>query len=168
MKLMLNRIKFGLLGLFAAFSLALVVAPVGVSALDCDFDGDGSVSAKESIQCGACEAGTEDCATDPGAQANETLTETISDVINVLSIIVAIISVIMIIVAGAKFVASGGNEQTVKSARSTLVFALIGLVVAALAQILVHFVLNRIVAGNSSPPAPTNQRPGGGPGERPN
>lgn len=71
----------------------------------------------------------------------------ISAAVNILSIVVGAAAVIMVIVAGLKFITSGGDSNRASSARSTLLYALIGVAVAALAQLLVHFVLNR--ASNS-------------------
>lgn len=62
-------------------------------------------------------------------------------VVSILSIVVGVASVIMVIVGGFKFITSSGDSQKAASARSTIVYALIGVAVAALAQVLVHFVL---------------------------
>jgi hypothetical protein len=47
----------------------------------------------------------------------------------------------MIIYAGFRYVSSGGNDDAVKGAKNTILYAIIGLVIVALAQIIVHFVL---------------------------
>jgi hypothetical protein len=49
----------------------------------------------------------------------------------------------MIIVAGLKYIASAGDSNKVSSAKSTLIYALVGVLIAALAQLLVHFVLHQ-------------------------
>lgn len=66
-----------------------------------------------------------------------------SNILSILSIIIGIAAVIVIIVAGLKYVTSGGDASKVSSAKSTLIYALIGLVVAALAQVMVRFVLSK-------------------------
>jgi hypothetical protein len=50
-------------------------------------------------------------------------------------------TVIMIIYAGFRYVTSGGRDESVKGAKNTILYAIIGLVIVALAQIIVHFVL---------------------------
>ncbi|HYH36178.1 MAG TPA: hypothetical protein VD706_01620, partial [Candidatus Saccharimonadales bacterium] len=68
-------------------------------------------------------------------------------VIQILSIIVGFASVVVIIYSGFKYITSGGEQGKVANAKSTLLYALAGLAVAALAQVLVRFVLfqtNRI------------------------
>ena len=65
-------------------------------------------------------------------------------VLDLLSVIVGVVSVIMIVVAGVKFVLSGGEPQQVSGAKNTIIFAVVGLVVAALAQVIVRFVVANI------------------------
>ena len=69
------------------------------------------------------------------------VTNVVHAVVNILSLVVGMIAIIMIIVAGLKYITSGGDSNAVANAKSTLIYALIGLAVAALAQVLVHFVL---------------------------
>lgn len=76
---------------------------------------------------------------------------TIKTAVNVLSFLAGAIAVIMIVVAGVKFVTSGGESNAVSSAKNTLVYAIIGLVVVALAQAIVHFVLNAIINNTVTP-----------------
>lgn len=66
----------------------------------------------------------------------------IKTVINILTAVVGILAVIMIIVAGFRYVTSGGSDEAVKGAKNTILYAVIGLVVVALAQIIVHFVIH--------------------------
>lgn len=68
----------------------------------------------------------------------------ITSLINVLSIIVAIASVIIIMIAGLKFVTSGTNPQDVTNARERVIYAIVGLVVASLAQLIVRFILGKV------------------------
>ncbi len=72
-------------------------------------------------------------------------TGTISAVVSVLSIIVGIAAVIMILVSAFKYITSGGESSKVSSAKTALIYALVGLAVAATAQALVHFVLSNAV-----------------------
>lgn len=67
-------------------------------------------------------------------------------IINVLSIVVGIIAVIMVIWGGFKFITSGGDSSKVTSARNTIIYAIIGLIIVALAQTIVKFVLAKTVS----------------------
>jgi len=68
----------------------------------------------------------------------------ITTVVNILSLVVGIGAVIMIMVGGFKYVTSGGDSSKTGSAKSTIVYALIGLVIVALAQVIVKFVVNAV------------------------
>jgi hypothetical protein len=72
------------------------------------------------------------------------LTAIIKKVITILSLLVGAISVVMIIIGGFRYVTSAGSDKGVESAKKTIMYALIGLVIVALAQVIVHFVLNNI------------------------
>jgi len=63
--------------------------------------------------------------------------------INGFSLVVGVIAVIMIIVGGVKYITSSGDSSNTTSAKNTILYAIIGLVVVALAQVIVRFVLNR-------------------------
>ena len=76
------------------------------------------------------------------ANPETTLNDTIASVVNILSIIVGIVAVIMLIVAGYRYTASGGDASKVAGAKNTFIYAIIGLIIAALSQIIVKFVLN--------------------------
>ena len=83
------------------------------------------------------------CITDEtaGNQVNETVTLAL----NLFSAIVGIIAVVMIIVGGVKYITSQGESSNITAAKNTILYAVIGLVVVALAQIIVRFVLERFV-----------------------
>ena len=65
-------------------------------------------------------------------------------IINTLLSIVGVVAVIMIIVGGFRMVVSGGNEKAVADARNTILYAVIGLIVAVLAFAIVNFVLDSL------------------------
>ncbi len=67
------------------------------------------------------------------------------EIVNILSIIVGIVSVVMIIYGGFRYITSAGDAGRVAAAKSTLIYAVVGLIIAALAQFLVHYVLNKAV-----------------------
>lgn len=77
------------------------------------------------------------------SQAASTVNKLIKTALNILSFIIAVAAVIMIMVGGFKFVTSQGESSNIASARNTIIYAIIGLVVAALAQIIVRFVLTK-------------------------
>ena len=48
----------------------------------------------------------------------------------------------MVIVGGMKYITANGDSGAFASARTTIIYALIGIAIVALAQVLVHFVFN--------------------------
>ncbi|MGH7237633.1 MAG: pilin [Candidatus Saccharimonadales bacterium] len=63
---------------------------------------------------------------------------------NVIAILGGIIAVIMIIVGAIMFAASGGDSKTVETGKNMIVYSLIGIVVIALAYVIVRFVIGRL------------------------
>jgi hypothetical protein len=131
---MIQRLKIAILVLTTSFMTICAPLVLAADTLDCDHP----ATPKIAIQCGACNVNNGDCS----VPAEKTLGDTIKQIINLLSVFAGIIAVIMIIVAGLRFVTSSGNQESIAAARRTILYAVIGLVVIALAQVIVHFVLN--------------------------
>jgi hypothetical protein len=67
---------------------------------------------------------------------------------NVLLFIIGAISVIMLIIGGIRYTVSGGDSAAVTSAKNTILYAIVGIIVALLAFAIVNFVLGSF-AGNA-------------------
>jgi ABC-type sugar transport system permease subunit len=65
-------------------------------------------------------------------------------VANTLIFLVAAVSVIMVIIGALRYVLSGGDSAGTKSAKDTIMYALIGLIVAALSYAAVQFVVTAV------------------------
>ncbi len=100
-------------------------------------------SAKEAACRGLGEAlgGSTNCSEDAGAEIDST----IASIVNILSIIVGFISVLMIIIGGLKYITSGGDSSGISSAKNTVIYAIVGLVIVALAQILVELTVAKVI-----------------------
>ena len=70
----------------------------------------------------------------------------VKTIVSVLSWVIGVVAVIMVMISGFKYITSGGDSNGVSSAKNTLIYAIVGLIIVALAQFLVHFVLNNISA----------------------
>lgn len=68
----------------------------------------------------------------------------ITAAIQILTIIVGVASVVMIIIGGLKYILSSGDSSNVETAKNTILYAVIGLVIALAAQAIVVFVLRRL------------------------
>jgi Type IV secretion system pilin len=64
-----------------------------------------------------------------------------------LLFIIGALSVIMIIIGGFRYVVSGGSQTAVSGAKNTILYAIIGLVVAFVAYAAVNFVLGSLITG---------------------
>ena len=69
------------------------------------------------------------------------LTSLLQLIINSLIGIVGVAAVIMLIIGGFRYVFSQGNEKSVNAAKDTILYAIIGIVVAILAFAIVNFVI---------------------------
>ena len=65
----------------------------------------------------------------------------VGTVINIILFIVGIIAVIMIIIGGIRYVLSNGDASGIQSAKNTILYAVIGLVIAMLAFAIVNFLV---------------------------
>jgi hypothetical protein len=55
----------------------------------------------------------------------------------------------MIVYGGLRYVTSGGSSEGVGNAKNIIIYAIIGLIIVALAQAIVHFVLNAALNNNA-------------------
>lgn len=86
---------------------------------------------------------TPDCTVNK-QESSEKVNEIVALVINIFSWIVGVVAVIMIIYGGFQYITAAGNESKVSGAKNTILYALIGLVIVALSQIIVKFVLGSV------------------------
>lgn len=63
---------------------------------------------------------------------------------NTILYIVGIVAVIMLIIGGIRYVTSGGDSKKVTDAKNTVLYAIIGLVIAFLAYAIVNFVISAL------------------------
>lgn len=113
--------------------------------------------------------GREACGTTNNARINSV----ISTVLNILSLVVGVVAVVMVIIAGLKYITSQGDSASVSSAKNTLLYAVIGIIIVAMAQFIVQFVLARTDVdpnnnGGSSQQTDDNKSPEEGDELKPN
>ncbi len=109
-----------------------VAAPVGRAA---------ALASSDAVCEGAGLAAGGGCAAPAGTP---TVGNTVVRGIQIFVWIVGAIAVFMVIIGGLKFITSGGDPAKTASAKDTILYAAIGLVVVALAQFIVRFVLNKL------------------------
>lgn len=132
---MLKRVKSLLMSL--ALTGAVFVPVLGTAVV-------GAQDIQNNLCAGATLSTSGNCDSASVDQASTTVDSLLTTVINIISLAVGVVSVIMIIIGGMKYITSGGDSGNVSGAKNTILYAVIGLVVVALAQIIVKFVLAKV------------------------
>lgn len=115
--------------------LATVVAPVpAANAADCNTQ---ELSVSSGVDCAK---------TDDQPENLEGQGGVIETVTTVLLFVIGAVSVIMLIIGGIRYTTSNGDQGAVTSAKNTIMYAIIGLIVALLSYALVSFVANQFSA----------------------
>jgi hypothetical protein len=118
----MNKIKLAAISLIAIIGFASFVPSYGVLAAPADEIGNG-------VQ----QAGGDDAGGDlPGF---------IQTVVNILLFLLGAVAVVMIVIGGIKYTTSNGDSSSVTSAKNTILYAVVGLVVAIMAYAIVNFVI---------------------------
>ena len=86
----------------------------------------------------------EDAVTRGDTITNNRVVNTLTRIISVMMFGVGVASVIAIIVGGILYAISAGDPQKALKARNTIIYALVGLAVAVLSQLIITFVLDRL------------------------
>lgn len=79
-----------------------------------------------------------------GDQAAGAVSNRINTAINVVLGMIGVVAVVMIIIGGIQFVTSQGDAARAAKARNTILYSIIGLIVALLAFAIVNFVLTNV------------------------
>lgn len=137
-----SKLVLWLTGLTASMALMLGLAAPLVSAQNAQQQINNGLCTGADLQFTESPSSTS-CASG-GDDATTKLNNLIHTIVNLLSAIVGIVAVIMIIVGGLRYITSGGNDTSVTGAKNTLLYAIIGLVVVALAQLIVRFTLDKV------------------------
>lgn len=122
MKIM-KKLQLTALSLFAAFGIATAV-----------------VTPTYAIELwGACSANS----TDAVCKAKgDQVTPIFQNILSLLLYVIGAIAVVMIVIGGIKYVTSNGDANSIQSAKNTILYSVVGLVVAILGQAIILFVVN--------------------------
>lgn len=85
----------------------------------------------------------EESVKDTGLES-ESLGSAVQPVINIVIFLVGVVAVVMVILGGIRYSTSQGDAGKVKSAKDTIMYGIIGLVIAMLAFAIVNFVLQGV------------------------
>lgn len=128
--------------LFMAFSTAV---PAATYAQEQKQD---KVTPNNAIQSGLCGGSglsltNSSCSNIALGNPQSALNKFITRVVNLFSVVVGIVAVVMIIIGGFRYIVSGGDSSSVTDAKNTILYAIVGLIIVAISQFLVRFVLSQ-------------------------
>lgn len=122
----MKNLKLGLISLMAIVGVAFATPLLVASTV-------GAEGPADAIGDGVKKVG--------GDNAGMSLEDGIKNVVNVLLFLLGAIAVIMIIIGGIRYATSNGDAGAIKGAKDTILYAVIGLIVAILAYAIVNFVV---------------------------
>jgi len=86
------------------------------------------------------------CGSNPDAavcqSTGDDVTNMTQTIISILLFVLGMVSVVIIVIGGIRYATSNGNATQIKEAKDTVLYAVIGLIVAILAYAIVNFVLS--------------------------
>lgn len=115
-------------------SLALVASMIGIA----------GYATQPAFADGISEARSGSKKVKTGGTNSSSVTRLLGTLTNTLLFIAGAIAVVMIVLGGLKYITSNGNADQVKSAKNTIMYAVIGLVVAIAAYAIVGFVIDQL------------------------
>ena len=127
----MNKLKLILAGLLVVPTVALAVAPA--ASAEGDFTLNNGVKSAQG-------EGVGEAASDP-----QTL---VKQFVNIFLFAVGALSVIMLIWGGIRYTTSAGDSNKVTAAKNTVLYAIVGLVIAILAYAIVNMVISKIASGS--------------------
>lgn len=80
---------------------------------------------------------------------SSSLDTNVNNILNAIIGALGIVAVIVIIIGGVTYMTSGGDAGKVKTAKNTILYGVIGLVICVLAFAIVNFVISNII-GNAN------------------
>jgi hypothetical protein len=113
----------------------------------------GTVFAQENVLDPACQVNPSATLCKDNSQTkNQTTTSNklygpsgiLTRIAQIIAIIAGMAGVIMIVIGGLRYVMAAGDANAINTAKNTILFAIVGLVIAAIAQGIVLFVLSRL------------------------
>ncbi|MBR5389256.1 hypothetical protein IK146_01710 [Candidatus Saccharibacteria bacterium] len=68
----------------------------------------------------------------------------VTQIINGALYVIGVLAVVMVIIGGVQYTTSGGDQAAVTKAKNTILYGIIGLVIAILAYAIVNFVIGKV------------------------
>jgi len=128
-------------------SLSLLLMPLLVAAIPSTTYADANSDVRQGI----------DQANSSGAPSVDNI---IAIGLNLFSFVIGVVAVIMVMIAGFRFITANGDANQVSGARTAIIYAIVGLAVVALSQIIVQFTLHKVTLPKCPPGQTQISKPG--------
>ena len=115
--------------------LIMLITPIAIAA----------PTTTQELKNAACKGVSDSGTNCDDAAVDSTISNLISTIVDIFSWVIGVVAVIMVIYGGFKYVTAAGESSKVKSAKDTILYALIGLVIVGLAQVIVRFVIGQFL-----------------------
>ncbi len=120
-----------------------------------------AASAKDAV-CKSLGATDEDTTSGDCSGGGTKINDVLKIVLNILSFVAGVIAVIMIIISGIKFITSQGDSGSIASARTTVIYAIVGVVIVLVSQVIVRLVLTEAAQLQEPGSGSSTSAPSGG------
>ena len=107
--------------------------------------GEGGAEAGGGALSGQSGSASEIC----GAAQQDDFGNLMTNIINTILVVLGMIAVIMIIIGGIRYTTSNGEAAQIQAAKNTILYAVVGLVIAILSFAIVNFVLGAFGGGGA-------------------
>lgn len=81
----------------------------------------------------------------PGGMRTGTLQDLIRSIINLALLLAGVVAVIYIIIGGYQYITAGGNPEQAQAAKTTIMNAVIGLVIVFASYVIVNFIFEQVI-----------------------
>jgi heme/copper-type cytochrome/quinol oxidase subunit 2 len=106
--------------------------------------GAGVISPESVLAQGGLNEGLDAAGGGEGLATNANANDIVVTIINIMLWLIGILAVIMLIFGGIKYATSAGDSNKVTSAKNTIMYSVIGLIIAIFAYGIVNFVVFRV------------------------
>lgn len=78
-----------------------------------------------------------------GAAQQDEAENIIKNILNAMLLVLGMIAVVMIVIGGIRYVVSAGDQTQVQAAKNTILYSVVGLIIAILSFAIVNFVIEQ-------------------------
>jgi len=72
-----------------------------------------------------------------------------TSIVNTALFVIGAVAVLMLIYGGIRYTISGGDEKAITSAKNTILYAVVGIIIAVLAYAIINFVLTSLMSSGT-------------------